>query len=324
MTPFVLGVLSVKQAAQDPDDVPNVFEGSKKVTDFFAPKDKTLHVPTLDRRSAQSIVDAMASASKYDSLKDVRVGLGKNNLKNYTERLKANPRVWNIIKGITPNSSESPLGPFKAEDLGDFYAYHSHDVNLPSKNPGILVHELGHAVDFNEHPADSNIRGFIGGTYRKFAPTLWKEHVAWNKGKSRFLEGAANKKLDPKFVQDVLQAVEQTRPIGLGSYWGGRLGGIGGLALGAGGAAAIASQTKMFPLPLAFVGGGLGTLLGINAGTAFGRYFGHAKERASEKERQQHLNSYADAIAKKYDMTREEALQEIQNMMTKQKKKRAA
>ena len=61
----------------------NVFEGAKKPVDYVAPEDKALRVPILNKQQAQNIVDAMASATKYDALKDVRIGLGANKLENF-------------------------------------------------------------------------------------------------------------------------------------------------------------------------------------------------------------------------------------------------
>ena len=208
--------------------------------------------------------------------------------------------------------------------MGDFYEYRSNSINLPSKSPGILVHELGHAVDFNEHPSDSYLRGLAGGTYRRFAPTLWKEHAAWNKGKNRFLEGAAMQKLDPKLVQDTLQSMNQTRPIGLGSYWGARLGSIAGAGLGGIGALALAQGTNRISPALPIIGSGLGMALGIPAGMGIGRYFGHAKERASDEERQNNLNIYAQAIAKKHGISPNEALEELNGMLKAVTKKKQA
>lgn len=322
MTAFELGLRLVKQAKKL-SDTPNVVEGAKTVNDYLGPTDVALRVPDLTQRSAQDIVDAMSSASRYNVLDNIRVGLGSNSLKDFGERLHANPRVWNLVKNMTKKDVDG-LGALDPSKMGDFYSYRSQDVNLPSRNPGLLVHELGHAIDFNEYPADSNLRGLIGGTYRRFAPVLWKEHAAWNKGRDRFLEGAAQKKLDPKFVQDVLQSVEQYRPAGLGSYWGGRLGALGGLGLGAAATAAIANTTKIIPYPLIPVLGGLGTALGITAGTNLGKYFGHAKERADDKARMRYLKTYADAVAKKHGISPEEAMQELTNAMNKKQKSKNA
>ena len=305
------------------DDLPNVFEGSKKVTDTISPTDKALRAPTLTPRAAQDIVNAMALTSKYDALKDVKVGLGANKLKDYYQRMQQNPRVWNVIKATTSKDVDA-LGPFDPKAMGDFYEYRSNSINLPSKSPGILVHELGHAVDFNEHPSDSYLRGLAGGTYRRFAPTLWKEHAAWNKGKNRFLEGAAMQKLDPKLVQDTLQSMNQTRPIGLGSYWGARLGSIAGAGLGGIGALALAQGTNRISPALPIIGSGLGMALGIPAGMGIGRYFGHAKERASDEERQNNLNIYAQAIAKKHGISPNEALEELNGMLKAVTKKKKA
>lgn len=309
LTAYQLGQALAKNAGINRlDDTLNVFEGNKKTYDTISPKDKSLRVPVLNRRSAQDIVDAMAAVSKYDSLKNVRVGLGANPLENYSKRLQENPRVWNIIKAMSPETDD-PLGGLSPQQLGDFYLYHSHDVNLPSKSPGVLVHELGHAVDFNEHPADSYIRGLIGGAYRKYAPTVWKEHAAWRKGKDRFLQGAAEKELDPKFVQDTLQSIQQTKPVGLGSYWGGALGGLTGGALGGIAALGIGASTNRYPIGLPLITSALGGGLGILAGTGLGEWLGHAKQRASEKERLKHLKTYASVYAKRHDMSENQALE---------------
>ena len=320
MHSFLKETAKTKQA----EDLPNVFEGAKKVTDTISPTKKELRAPTLTPRTAQDIVNAMALATKYDALKDVNVGLGANKLKDYYQRMQQNPRVWNAIKATTSKDVDA-LGPFDPKAMGDFYEYRSNSVNLPSKSPGILVHELGHAVDFNEHPSDSYLRGLAGGTYRRFAPTLWKEHAAWNKGKNRFLEGAAMQKLDPKLVQDTLQSMNQTRPIGLGSYWGARLGSIAGGGLGLAGALALSNMNKSRPSPVfPIIGSGLGMALGVPAGMGIGRYFGHAKERASAEERQNNLNIYAQAIAKKHGISPNEALEELNGMLKAVTKKKKA
>ena len=131
-------------------------------------------------------------------------------------------------------------------------------------------------------------------------------------------------KLDPKLVQDTLQSMNQTRPIGLGSYWGARLGSIAGAGLGGIGALALAQGTNRISPALPIIGSGLGMALGIPAGMGIGRYFGHAKERASDEERQNNLNIYAQAIAKKHGISPNEALEELNGMLKAVTKKKKA
>lgn len=291
----------------------NVFVGAKTPLDPISPRG-SLRAPYLTPQTAKDIIEAMAIASKYDALKGVRVGLGGNQLEDFYARAQDNPRVWNISKPFVPLE---PLNGLDARKMGDFYAFQSNDVNLPSKSPGILVHELGHAVDFNEYPANSYLRGLIGGTYRNLAPTLWKEHAAWRKGKDKFLEGAATKKLDPEFVSDTLQSMSQTKPIGLGSYWGGALGGLaGGLAGGLG-----AASFGISPLRPALIGSGLGAALGIPTGMMIGRSYGHSKERKSDKAKENYLNTYAKIFAKKHGLELDEAKEQLKRLVSQIKEK---
>jgi len=330
LTAYKFGKLLAKNAAD------NVFEGRKGRTDaggvLPSPQYRT---PALDRQTAQSIVDAMASQTKYDALKDVRVGLGSNPIRDYYERHQANPRVWNIFKreldnltldgrlrvdtGLTPND-------------GDFYLYKTHDVALPSRDPGVLVHELGHAVDFNEYPTDSTLRHLIGGAYREYAPTLWTEHAAWRKGRDKFLRGAAQQKLDPALVQNTLQSMSQTKPVGLGSYWGAGLGTLAGGGLGLLATSALAAGRSRsrgdgppFVLLPTILGLGLGGVAGGMTGSFLGSLYGHSPARATEKARLKHLDTYANYIAKAHSISKEEALAEIKNKLENiTKKKRAA
>lgn len=326
LTAYQLGQVLAKNAAD------NVFEGRKGRTDagqvLPAPQYRT---PPLDKQTAQSIVDAMALATKYDALKDVRVGLGSNPMSNFYERHQNNPRVWNAFKRELDDLTLD--GRLKVEvdnspNNGDAYFYRTHDVSLPSRDPGVLVHELGHAIDFNEHPTDSTMRHLIGGAYRSYAPTLWKEHAAWRKGRERFLEGAAQQKLDPELVQNTLQSITQTKPIGLGSYWGAGLGTVAGGGLGALAAGALlANNIKgkgVAALPL-LLGLGLGGSLGALTGTSLGRWYGHSPARATEQARLKHLDTYAERIARAHSISKEQALAEIKNKLENiTKKKRAA
>lgn len=279
----------------------------------------------ITKQEAQAILDAMRASSKHDALEHTNVHLNRARLSDFGQRVQDNPKLWNIAKR---SLKDSPLI-YNTEQLDPKYwsdSYHpwSGDVYLPSGNPAVLIHELGHAADMQEFPHDSYVRGFIGNTYRKFSPTLWKEHAAWRKGRNRFLEGAAKTEVDPELVKRTLRDTAQAKPAALGTYWGPRVGSLLGGGLGLLGAIALAKGTGRAPMQLPVFGGILGGALGLGAGTYIGRKIGGREGTHNEKAMDKYFNEYAKMYSKVHKMDVSEAKEKLLSLVNKKVKSRAA
>jgi hypothetical protein len=291
----------------------------------------------LTREDADRILQAMSAGSAHDALKHTNVHLHGNIFKDFDQRVKDNPKLWNIGK---INVENDPLIQAHKElpnsTMPDSYHTWSGDVYLPSGNPGVLMHELGHAVDMQEFPNETSyLRGLIGNTYRKTAPTLWKEHAAWRKGKDRLLTGAAKTDTDPKLVLRTMQDAAQVKPVGLGSYWGGALGLLGGGALGVGGTFLLADylrrnhNAQMSPrlmAMMAFLGPTLGAAGGIGLGLRVGKAIGGREGTYNDKAQDKYLTQYAKVYAKIKGISVDEAKTLLQKSLAEApvKKRKAA
>ena len=259
----------------------------------------------INKAQAKAITEAMSSAAGHGALKDVRVTLNGGSLDD-NERIINNPRNGWLTKMMTfPNPEGKGKRSIINDPGGDFYHPLTHEVAVPSGNPGVLVHELGHAVDFNEYP-NTPIRSLMAGAYTR-APftTLWKEHAAWNKGRDRFLEGSANKKIDPNLALSTLEQIDRARPMGLGSYWGGGIGLLGGATLGA----AIGGP------PGAAIGGGLGGVLGSGLGISLGKGHGDREYLGSNEAKKGYLDEYVESYARKHNLTKEVAFKQLSSRL---------
>ncbi len=259
----------------------------------------------INKAQAKAITEAMSSAAGHGALKDVRVTLNGGSLDD-NERIINNPRNGWLTKMTTfPNPEGKGKRSIVNDPGGDFYNILSHEVAVPSGNPGVLVHELGHAVDFNEYP-NTPIRSLMAGAYTR-APftTLWKEHAAWNKGRDRFLEGSANKKIDPNLALSTLEQIDRARPMGLGSYWGGGIGLLGGATLGG----AIGGP------PGAAIGGGLGGVLGSGLGISLGKGHGDREYLGSNEAKKGYLDEYVESYARKHNLTKEVAFKQLSSRL---------
>jgi hypothetical protein len=265
----------------------------------------------VNLNDAKLLSKAMEAGAYHDALNNTRVELFGSKLNDMSKRVKDNPRNSWITKARFHNPYESDINTV-TQHLPDAYALEPDNVWLPSGNAGVLMHELGHAIDFNEYPKDSIIRHGIASAYSKFAPTLWKEHAAWSKGRDRLLSGAARTKLDPSVLVKTLEQAARTKPMGLGSYWGSGLGTIGGLGLGGLAAAAIAAGTHKFPIALPILGAGLGGTIGALAGTSLGKAYGNKKSLGDEAAVKSYMNEYANAYSKEHGISKEEALGKIE------------
>jgi outer membrane lipoprotein SlyB len=276
---------------------------------------------TINLKQVKAIGKAMEAAATHNALNNVRIGLHGSRLDDLEKRVKMNPRVSDEDKASFQNpfidekakNKYFPKEQFHTQELGDAYWSTPDEVWLPSGNPGVLMHELGHATDFNEYDPEDKVRSALAGLYQRFAPTLWMEHAAWNKGKDRLLSGAAKTKLDPDLLVKTLEQSARTKPMGLGSYWGHSLGGalgtVGGGILGAmkGSPAGPLGYGILGALTGNVVGKGIGTPLGYSIGSALGS----RKSLGDEKALQSYLDEYADAYSKEYNIPKELALTKL-------------
>lgn len=259
----------------------------------------------INKAQAKAITEAMSSAARHGALKDVRVTLNGGSLDD-NERIINNPRNGWLTKMMTfPNPEGKGKRSIINNPGGDFYHPLTHEVAVPSGNPGVLVHELGHAVDFNEYP-NTPVRSLMAGAYTR-APftTLWKEHAAWNKGRDRFIEGSANKKIDPNLALSTLEQIDRARPMGLGSYWGGGIGLLGGGVLGG----VIGDR------PGALIGGALGATLGSTLGMALGKSHGDRAYLGSDAAKKGYLDEYVESYARKHNLTKEVAFKQLSSRL---------
>ena len=282
-----------------------VAKNDRRKLDRIFPKHTRSSV--LTKEQAQSIYEAMAAASKYDALKHTNVHINGSELSDFLQRVEANPKIWNIGKaGIYDHPEARMLHGAPVGTMPDSFHPWSGDVYVPSANPGVLMHELGHAIDMQEFPHESYTRGFMGNAYRKLSPTLGKEHAAWNKGKNRFLEGAAKTDLDPALVTRTLSDAAQTKPVGLGSYWGVATGGALGL-----GAGVIANSflPREFKIRggLPFITAGIGAAIGGPVGMQIGKYIGSKENKRDSKAFERYKDEYAKAYSKEKGISLDEA-----------------
>ena len=279
----------------------------------------------ITKQEAQTILDAMRSSSKYDALEHTNVHLNRAELEDFGQRVQNNPKLWNIAKSSLKGSPK--ILDIEQSDPSywkDSYNSWSGDVYAPSGNPATLVHELGHAIDMQEFPNDSYVRGFMGNMYRKLSPTLWKEHAAWRKGRNRFLEGAAKTEVDPELVKRTLRDTAQAKPAALGTYWGPRVGSVLGGGLGLVGALALAKGLGKITQPLPLIGSVLGGGLGLSAGRYLGKKIGGRESTYNEKAMDGYFNEYAKVYSKVNKIGINEAKEKLLSLVNKKVKAKAA
>lgn len=278
---------------------------------------KQLQHSTITRSEAEQIARAMAAAAPHGALDNTRVDLYGTQVKDLQQRMVDNPRSAPLQRHLAKFNEIEGL-PDKTQMLPDAYHPEADAVWLPSGNPGIMMHELGHGIDFNAYP-NTTPRMIGAGLYARLAPTLWKEHAAWNKGQKYFLEGAAQEKLPPELVVKTLRDAARGKRMGLGSYWGAGLGGLLGGGLGALGTYYMLENGMRgrgvgMPLGLGLVGG---SALGAITGATLGNMAAESPYHDSPEAAQKYLNNYAKTYAAKHNVSLEEAHAAIQQLAKK-------
>lgn len=271
----------------------------------------------VTKPEALAIAKAMASVAPHGALDNTRVDLYGTQVNDLQQRMVDNPRSspWQRHEA----KFQSIMGlPDKTQMFPDAYHPHADTVWLPSGNPAVMMHELGHSIDFNGYP-NTTPRMIGAGIYTRFAPTLWKEHAAWNKGRQYFLEGAANHKLPKDLVVRTLRDAERAKRVGLGSYWGAGLGSLLGGGLGALGTyhminSGHGGRGVALPLILGLTAGGA---LGGMGGATLGNHWAKDDYHDSPEAQQRYLSDYAQAYANKHDVSLKDANKAIEKLVTK-------
>ena len=328
-------------------EVEQLFDKRVRQPDFPSMSNKPSAAVKLN--DANLLAKAMHAGSLYGALDNTRVELNGTRLNDIEARVKANPRnsesykanyenpygmeVDNFGEGegrFTINEDGTIFKSFEGptsvttQSMPDAYHYTADNVWLPSGNPGVMMHELGHAIDFNEYPKDSLLRRTMASAYQTFSPSLWQEHAAWRKGKDRLLTGAAKTKLNPALLTKTLEQAARLKPMGLGSYWGsgigGALGTVAGGALGLAGPPLLAYAMGARNLPVfpqlgalgTAVGGIAGAITGANLGSSLGKSYGEREALGNEQAIKKYMDEYAGAYSSEHNIPKEEALRQIE------------
>lgn len=239
--------------------------------------EKTTANPALARK----LFEVMVAGAPNNSLHGVKYTSGVQKQQENLDRVAGNNRLGLLGTPMAywHHMEDSLEGDPLIED--PHYQWTTNRVVQPWNNLSVGMHELGHAIDFNDYRLPENrvgraLRNTAADVYR-MAPltTLWKEHAAWRKGQNAFVDGAMKKKVDPEFVKKVLHQAAVSRPNALGTYWGGGIGGTLGLVGGAAGSIALQNAAGVdlrgraaALLPL--LGAALGGVTGVYGGARIG------------------------------------------------------
>lgn len=243
-----------------------------------------------DIRKVRKLLEIMSAGAPNGSLDGTSYVPGISTVSENYDRAMANPRLGLIGRPLAWAGAAGSKYEADRYDTSPMYSSLTDRVTNPWANLSVGMHELGHAIDYNDyHLPESTVgralRNTAADVYR-LAPftTLWKEHAAWNKGTDALISGAKKTKADPKFIAAILNERTHTKPSALGTYWGGALGGITGGVGGALGGLALARKlegpaastlsnvlARRLPIALALGGSAIGSSLGIIGGARLGK-----------------------------------------------------
>lgn len=174
------------------------------------------------------------------------------------------------------------------------------------RSPGVLIHELGHAVDLAPRKNESNTYRFLRW---KVKPRLLEEYDAWRKGRQAYQQGYAASVKDKEqsnsadfaqlhgdYLSNMRDYNKQKYPA-FGTYVGASVGGLGGLAAGGLGGAMlakmIADSSGKFPIGLpiaaAAIGSSLGGAAGVPVGGLLGKGWEYFRRTANENKAKRQL-----------------------------------
>lgn len=275
---------------------------------------------TLSREDAQLLAAGLAAVAPHNALDFTRYDHNGLKIRGYGSRVAENPRITRFGKWNHHFAADEFEGamPDKSQGVGDLYLPFADVVSVPSGMPGTAVHELGHAIDFNAFPKDKAYRRGLAAMYRNFAPTLWTEHAAWRKGNKALLDAFAKNHIPTDLALKALINAKGAKKLGLGSYWGGAIGGAAGLGAGVAGAIALNELARQNNATIhvpgraiaALVGGitMLGAMGGMGVGTLLAR---------NPYKREKAIRILANRYAQEHGISREAATQHVESQLNK-------
>ena len=304
-------------------DVQQVY--SKNKPSYYLPEH--LRANPMNLAEATNLANGMAAVAPHNALDNTRLDLNGLQVQGYGSRVQNNKRLTSLGRWHHQFAGDELEGalPDRTQGLGDLYMPFSDVVSVPSGNAGTAMHELGHAIDFNAFPHDSSLRRGIAAIYRNRAPTLWTEHAAWRKGQNAVRDAAAQDKLELQMAHKALSEGASAKRVGLGSYWGGAVGGAAGAGVGLAGSIGLMLAMENQGMrarglgrlvPMAAIGGGV---LGAMGGTALGAYMGR-----NPVDPDKITGQLARAIAKKRGISPNEAVDLVNAALATQKAKKPA
>jgi len=255
--------------------------------------DKELQAPTkADVPAWQAIGDAMTAARPYQ-LNDAKVYGNRFNTAEMANRV-ADRQVEDSFLDRVQGTRDELAAAFAStpdrstEHLGSMYLPHANAVLVQKKSPGVLMHELGHAIDLAPRKGESKLWRYLR---RNWKPTLWKEVDAWKKGRKAYQEGfAASPESETaegkaQYAKN-MESYNARKYPAFGTYVGAAGGGLAGA--GAGLAALYALVRSMDHVPrqaglLPWLGAAGGGALGIAGGAQLGSWWGRMRARANKR-----------------------------------------
>jgi len=250
-----------------------------------------------DIRKVKKLLAIMSAGAPNGSLDNTSYVPGLSTVSENYDRAMSNPRLGLIGTPLAWAGAAGSKYEADRYDTEPLYSSLTDRVTNPWANLSVGMHELGHAIDYNDYRLPQNyigraLRNTAADVYR-VAPftSLWKEHAAWNKGTDALISGAKKTKADPKFVAEVLNERTHSKPSALGTYWGGALGGLAGGVGGALGGLALATKlegsdstlsrvlARRLPIALSLGGSALGGSLGVVGGARIGKAWQKSDDR---------------------------------------------
>lgn len=240
----------------------------------------------------QSIADYMEASKPVLSTAKIMTGrVDPAELVNQVERHKHHDSIFERLE-----STRDQVARFYAnvprtamEHMGASYHPYAHSVILNERSPGALIHELGHGVDLAPRDGEWKTKRHMRWALK---PLLWQELSAWKKGRKAYQEGYAadpsNQPADADHAQyqDNMRSYNSRKYPAFGSYLGGALGGLGGLAAGTAGSIALADGV----IPqLAILGGLLGGVGGAYGGAMAGGPWARFRQNANDRKAMRQL-----------------------------------
>lgn len=282
--------------------------------DYKSPEYMRNDVLTPDE--AKELLEGMSGSVGHGALSRTRFDLNGLQIKGYGTRVQNNPKLTRLGKWLHQFAADEFEGamPDKTQGMGDLYMPFSDVVSSPSGIPGYAMHELGHAIDFNEYPHESPIRQLMAATYRNYSPTLWQEHAAWRKGRAAVDKALLEGRISLPLARKTLKSARGGKRIGLGSYWGSALGGTVGGGLGLAGGIALLMALDRQGVELR--GRGVGQLMALPAvigavgGAAAGAGVGHWSARR-EPDSEKVLDDMVTRLARKTGKSKAEVASQI-------------